>query len=65
MKPIDLYTYLQWVSFQAAHVGPMIGQLRHFKVFAERKLPYAIQRYERETGRIPRVLDSVDLSRTS
>jgi GSH-dependent disulfide-bond oxidoreductase len=25
---------LQWILFQAAHVGPMIGQLWHFKVFA-------------------------------
>jgi GST-like protein len=48
---------LQWTLFQAAHVGPMIGQLWHFKVFAEEKLPYAIARYERETARILRVLD--------
>jgi GSH-dependent disulfide-bond oxidoreductase len=48
---------LQWTLFQAAHVGPMIGQLWHFKVFATVKLPYAIDRYERETARILRVLD--------
>jgi GST-like protein len=48
---------LQWTLFQAAHVGPMIGQLWHFKVFATEKLPYAIDRYERETQRIVRVLD--------
>jgi GST-like protein len=35
----------------------MIGQLWHFKVFAKEKLPYAIERYERETARILRVLD--------
>lgn len=48
---------LQWVLFQAAHVGPMIGQLWHFKLSAKEKLPYAIERYERETARILRVLD--------
>jgi GST-like protein len=48
---------LQWVLFQAAHVGPMIGQLWHFKVFATEKLPYAIARYARETARILGVLD--------
>ena len=48
---------LQWILFQAAHVGPMIGQLWHFKVFAAENLPYAIDRYERETARILRVLD--------
>jgi GST-like protein len=35
----------------------MIGQLWHFKVFAKETLPYAIERYERETARILRVLD--------
>ena len=48
---------LQWTLFQAAHVGPMIGQLWHFKVSAGEKLPYAIDRYERETARILKVLD--------
>ena len=48
---------LQWALFQAAHVGPMIGQLWHFKVFATEKLPYAIERYARETTRILGVLD--------
>jgi GSH-dependent disulfide-bond oxidoreductase len=48
---------LQWTLFQAAHVGPMLGQLWHFKVFAHEVLPYAIERYERETARILHVLD--------
>jgi GST-like protein len=48
---------LQWTLFQAAHVGPMIGQLWHFKVFAKERLPYAIARYQHETARILRVLD--------
>lgn len=55
--PQALSKTLQWSFFQAAHVGPMIGQLWHFKVFAREKLPYAIERYERETARILRVLD--------
>lgn len=56
-SPQALSKTLQWSFFQAAHVGPMIGQLWHFKVFAKEKLPYAIERYERETARILRVLD--------
>jgi len=55
--PLALSKTLQWSFFQAAHVGPMIGQLWHFKVFAKETLPYAIERYERETARILRVLD--------
>jgi len=50
-------TTLQWVLFQAAHVGPMMGQLWHFKIFAPTKLPAAIERYEREVARIFRMLD--------
>jgi GST-like protein len=48
---------LQWVLFQAAHVGPTLGQLWHFKIFATPKIPQAIERFERETGRIMHVLD--------
>ena len=37
--PQALGKTLQWSCFQAAHVGPMIGQLWHFKVFARRRCP--------------------------
>jgi GSH-dependent disulfide-bond oxidoreductase len=53
----ELSRTLQWTLFQAAHVGPMLGQLWHFGVFAKERVPYAIERYERETARILRVLD--------
>jgi GSH-dependent disulfide-bond oxidoreductase len=43
--------------FQMAGVGPMFGQLNHFKRFAPEKIPYAIERYEKETLRIYGVLD--------
>lgn len=48
---------LQWLLFQAAHVGPTLGQLWNFKVFAAEKLPQVIDRFERETVRVLRVLD--------
>jgi GST-like protein len=48
---------LQWTLFQAAHVGPMLGQLWHFKILAAEKLPPAVDRYEREAVRILRVLN--------
>lgn len=63
-SPEEMTRTLEWVLFQAAHVGPMIGQLWHFKVFAAQKLPYAIERYERESVRILRVLDGVLAKRT-
>lgn len=48
---------LQWVLFQAAHVGPTLGQLWNYKIFAAEKLPQVISRFERETVRVLRVLD--------
>jgi GST-like protein len=48
---------LQWVLFQAAHVGPTLGQLWNYKIFAPEKIPYVIGRFERETDRVLRVLD--------
>jgi GST-like protein len=55
--PDEASRTLQWTLFQAAHVGPMFGQLWHFKVFAREKIPYAIARYEREAARLLDVLD--------
>ncbi|WP_375494469.1 glutathione binding-like protein [uncultured Nostoc sp.] len=51
------FQVLEWLMFQMAGVGPMFGQLNHFKRFAPEKLPYAIERYEKETLRIYSVLD--------
>ena len=48
---------LQWILFQAAHVGPTLGQLWNYKIFAPQKIPYVIDRFERETGRVLGVLD--------
>ncbi|HEY9795387.1 MAG TPA: glutathione binding-like protein [Leptolyngbyaceae cyanobacterium] len=42
---------------QMGSVGPMFGQLNHFKKFAPEKIPYAIERYEKETLRLYSVLD--------
>ena len=51
------YAVLQWLMFQMAHVGPMLGQAHHFRLQAKEKLPYAIERYEKEAARIYGVLD--------
>ena len=48
---------MQWLFFQAAHIGPMIGQLGHFKTHAKEKVPYAIERYAAEVRRLVGVLD--------
>jgi GST-like protein len=51
------YPVLQWLMFQMAHVGPMLGQAHHFRLQAKEKLPYAIERYEKEAARIYGVLE--------
>ncbi len=48
---------LQWVMFQMAGVGPMQGQANVFYRYAPEKLPWAIERYHRETRRLYEVLD--------
>jgi GST-like protein len=47
---------LGWLFFQVGSVGPMFGQLGHF-LHADEKLPYAIDRYRKETERLYGVLD--------
>jgi GST-like protein len=51
------YSVLQWLMFQMAHIGPMLGQTHHFRVYAPDKVPYAIERYTKEAGRLYGVLD--------
>uniref|UniRef100_UPI000640E8D6 glutathione binding-like protein n=1 Tax=Chromobacterium subtsugae TaxID=251747 RepID=UPI000640E8D6 len=49
---------LQWLFWQMGGLGPMAGQNHHFTQYAPEKLPYAIDRYVRETARLYRVLDT-------
>jgi len=56
-EPKARYAVLQWLMVQMGGVGPMFGQFNHFKKFAPEKIPYAINRYEKETLRIYGVLD--------
>ena len=48
---------LQWLFWQMAGLGPMAGQNNHFAHYAPEKIPYAIDRYVKETGRLFAVLD--------
>jgi len=51
------YEALQWLMFQMGGVGPMFGQTHHFLRAAREQVPYAIERYTRETRRLYGVLD--------
>ena len=48
---------LQWLFWQMAGLGPMAGQNHHFTQYAAEQVPYAIDRYVKETARLYAVLD--------
>ena len=51
------YEVIQWVMFQMGGIGPIFGQVHHFKRAAKEKVPYAINRYFNECRRLYGVLD--------
>ncbi len=48
---------LQWLFWQVGGLGPMLGQHGHFRLYAPDQIPYAIERYDRETRRLYGVLE--------
>ncbi len=49
---------IQWLMFQMGGLGPMMGQANVFFRYAEEKIPYAVERYQKETRRLLEVLDT-------
>lgn len=47
----------QWLFWQVGGLGPMAGQNHHFNVYAPEKIPYAMERYLKETARLYGVLN--------
>ncbi|HSN18175.1 MAG TPA: glutathione binding-like protein [Gammaproteobacteria bacterium] len=48
---------MQWLFWQNAGLGPMAGQKGHFSYYAPEEIPYAVDRYTREVGRLFGVLN--------
>ncbi len=48
---------LEWLFWQVGGLGPMAGQNHHFNQYAPEKIPYAIDRYVKETSRLYAVLN--------
>jgi GST-like protein len=48
---------LQWLFWQMGGLGPMAGQNHHFTQYAPEQIPYAIERYVKETARLYAVLN--------
>lgn len=53
----DRKTVMEWLFWQMAGLGPMAGQNHHFSQYAPEKIPYAIERYVKETNRLYGVLN--------
>lgn len=67
LLPTDLRgrkTVLEWLMWQMAGLGPMLGQNGHFLLYAPEPIPYAIARYGDEAKRLYSVLDG-QLQRTA
>lgn len=47
----------QWLFWQVAGLGPMAGQNHHFARYAPQKIPYAVDRYVKETNRLYGVMN--------
>ncbi|MGO9264316.1 MAG: glutathione binding-like protein [Candidatus Binataceae bacterium] len=56
-EPRGKYEVLQWLYWQMGGLGPMAGQNHHFNMYAPEKIPYAIDRYVKETNRLYGVIE--------
>lgn len=48
---------LQWLFWQVGGLGPMAGQLGHFRNYAPETIPYAVDRYAKEYNRLLGVIE--------
>ncbi|MES2408166.1 MAG: glutathione binding-like protein [Pseudomonadota bacterium] len=58
--PVDIRgrtEVMQWLYWQMAGLGPMAGQNHHFVQYAPEHIPYAVERYVKETNRLYGVLN--------
>lgn len=54
---VGRWSVIQWLIWQVANVGPMLGQYGYFLRYASEAVPHAIERYRKETRRLYGVLD--------
>ena len=55
--PAGRYETFQWLMFQMGGIGPIFGQVHHFKRAAPEQVPYALERYGKEALKLYGVLD--------
>ncbi|MCK5747913.1 MAG: glutathione S-transferase N-terminal domain-containing protein, partial [Oricola sp.] len=47
----------QWLFWQVSGLGPMAGQAHHFVHYMKEKIPYAVERFSKETNRLYGVMN--------
>ena len=53
----ERYKCMEWLNFQTASQGPMLGQAHHFLKFNKGKSEYSEKRYHEEAKRLYKVID--------
>ncbi len=56
--PHGRFDVLQWLFWQMGGLGPMAGQLGHFRNYSETRIEYAVERYSKEFNRLIGVLNN-------
>ncbi|MBZ0218071.1 MAG: glutathione S-transferase N-terminal domain-containing protein [Fimbriimonadaceae bacterium] len=56
-RPRERVEVDQWLFWQMCGLGPMAGQAHHFRHYAPKKIPYAIDRYTNEVNRLYGVMN--------
>ncbi|MFN7175373.1 MAG: glutathione binding-like protein [Thermaurantiacus sp.] len=56
-EPAHRWETIQWLFWQMAGLGPMMGQAGHFRNYAPEQIPYAIERYTGESLRLLAVMN--------
>lgn len=54
---MERYKVLEWTFWQAANIGPYLGEFSYFSVRAKEKVPYAIERFSNEADRLLGIME--------
>ena len=57
MEQASRFDVLQWLFWQAGGLGPMAGQLSHFRSYTDDEHDYSLERYTNEYDRLLAVMD--------
>jgi len=59
----EYWSMVAWLTWQVAHIGPMMGQSAHFLRYSWEDIPYGVRRYSAESRRLFEVME-IQLKKT-